>query len=175
MNKTKKSKIQLLMKVTALTIVCVMISQFFPSIVFCVRQWNELQGNEIVTTEETGQSETKKEKVEQEETNEEEETKQEELEQEKEELKNTQVEEVEPIEQIEQEELDEIQPEESNRTELQVQETKEIIEKRTLNEKHFLQEDGTIVASVYPMNVHYNLNGKLEDINNSLEEKWRRI
>ena len=154
MNKTKKSKIQLLMKVTALTIVCVMISQFFPSIVFGVRQWNELQGNEIVTTEETGQSETQKEKVEQEETNEEE---------------------VEPIEQIEQEELDEIQPEESNRTELQVQETKEIIEKRTLNEKHFLQEDGTIVASVYPMNVHYNLNGKLEDINNSLEEKWRRI
>lgn len=46
----------------------------------------------------------------------------------------------------------------------------EIIEKRTLNEKHFLNKDGTIVASVYPMNVHYEENGKLVDIDNSLSD-----
>lgn len=152
-----KTKIKLLMKVTALTIVCVMISQFFPSIVFGVRQWNELQDEEIIITEET-----KQEEVEQEET------KQEETEDKEVEQKETQQEEA---EQEVAEEKKEIQQEATNnRTKLQIQATNEIIEKRTLNEKHFLQEDGTIVASVYPMNVHYNLNGKLEDINNSLEE-----
>ena len=170
MNKIKKSKIQLLMKVTALTIICVMISQFFPSIVFGVRQWNELQDNEITITEEAKQEETEDKEMEQEEIGQKTEE-QEEIEQQETKEKEPDNTQADPIEQ----QLDEIQPEESNRTELQVQATKEIVEKRTLNEKHFLQEDGTIVASVYPMNVHYNLNGKLEDINNSLEEKWRRI
>lgn len=122
MNKMKKTKIQLLMKVIALTIVCVMISQLFPSIVLGIQYSKKLQ------------EEKTQERLEQEET------------QEKTEKKV------------------------NNRTGLQLQETEEILEKRTLNEKHFIQEDGTIVASVYPMNVHYNLNGKLEDINNSLEE-----
>ena len=46
----------------------------------------------------------------------------------------------------------------------------EIIEKRTLNEKHFLQEDGNIIATIYPSNIHYEENGQLLDIDNSLEE-----
>lgn len=44
----------------------------------------------------------------------------------------------------------------------------ELIDKRKLNEKHFLQEDGTIIAKVYNTNVHYIKNGKYEEIDNSL-------
>ena len=149
------------MKIIALTIVCVMISQLFPSIVFGIQQSNELQEENIIT-EEKVEEETKNELQEdtkKEETKEEIETEQEETKQEETEEKTEQV---------------EIEQEANNRTGLQVQDTKEIVEKRKLNEKHFLQKDGSIVASVYPMNVHYELNGKLDDINNSLEEKWRR-
>ena len=46
----------------------------------------------------------------------------------------------------------------------------EIVEKRKLNEKHFLQEDGNVIATIYPSNVHYEENGELLDIDNSLEE-----
>ncbi len=161
MNKMKKTKIQLLMKIIALTIVCVMISQLFPSIVFGIQQSNELQEENIIT-EEKVEEETKnelQEEIEQEETKEEVETTQEETKQGETEEKTEQI---------------EIEQEVNNRTGLQVQDTKELVEKRKLNEKHFLQKDGSIVASVYPMNVHYELNGKLEDINNSLEENWRR-
>lgn len=45
----------------------------------------------------------------------------------------------------------------------------EIVEKRKLNEKHFLQSDGTIIAAVYPRDVHYEEDGKLIDIDNTLE------
>lgn len=161
MDKMKKTNIQLLMKIIALAIVCVMLSQLFPSIVFGIQQSNELQEENIIT-EETVEEETKNELQEdtkKEETKEEIETEQEETKQEETEEKTEQV---------------EIEQEANNRTGLQVQDTKEIVEKRKLNEKHFLQKDGSIVASVYPMNVHYELNGKLDDINNSLEEKWRR-
>lgn len=161
MNKMKKTKIQLVMKIIALTIVCVMISQLFPSIVFGIQQSNELQEENIIT-EEKVEEETKnelQEEIEQEETKEEVETTQEETKQGETEEKTEQI---------------EIEQEVNNRTGLQVQDTKELVEKRKLNEKHFLQKDGSIVASVYPMNVHYELNGKLEDINNSLEENWRR-
>jgi len=161
MDKMKKTNIQLLMKIIALAIVCVMLSQLFPSIVFGIQQSNELQEENIIT-EEKVEEETKNELQEdtkKEETKEEIETEQEETKQEETEEKTEQV---------------EIEQEANNRTGLQVQDTKEIVEKRKLNEKHFLQKDGSIVASVYPMNVHYELNGKLEDINNSLEEKWRR-
>lgn len=161
MDKMKKTNIQLLMKIIALAIVCVMLSQLFPSIVFGIQQSNELQEENIIT-EEKVEEETKNELQEdtkKEETKEEIETEQEETKQEETEEKTEQV---------------EIEQEANNRTGLQVQDTKEIVEKRKLNEKHFLQKDGCIVASVYPMNVHYELNGKLEDINNSLEEKWRR-
>jgi len=41
---------------------------------------------------------------------------------------------------------------------------------RTLNEKHFLMSDGTIVASIFASNIHYEKDGKLLDINNTLEE-----
>ncbi len=47
----------------------------------------------------------------------------------------------------------------------------ELIEKRKLNEKHFLQEDGTIVAKVYSSNVHYLKDGKYEEIDNTLIKK----
>ena len=46
----------------------------------------------------------------------------------------------------------------------------EITEKRTLNQKHFLQSDGTILTGIYPTAVHYEENGKLVDIDNSLED-----
>lgn len=49
----------------------------------------------------------------------------------------------------------------------------EDIEKRTLNEKHFLLSDGSKMAAIYPEEVHYEKNGKLLDIDNTLvkEEK----
>ena len=46
----------------------------------------------------------------------------------------------------------------------------EIIEKRTLNQKYFIQKDGNIITTIYPSNIHYEENGQLVDINNSLEE-----
>ena len=44
----------------------------------------------------------------------------------------------------------------------------ELINKRKLREKHFLREDGTIVAKVYNEDIHYLKNGKYEDIDNTL-------
>lgn len=44
----------------------------------------------------------------------------------------------------------------------------ELINKRKRNEKHFLQEDGTIVAKIYGDDVHYLKNGKYEEIDNTL-------
>lgn len=44
----------------------------------------------------------------------------------------------------------------------------ELIEKRKLREKHFLQEDGTILAEVYDTDIHYLKNGKYEEIDNTL-------
>lgn len=48
---------------------------------------------------------------------------------------------------------------------------KEQVEKRKTNEKHFLLEDGTEVVAVYPSNIHYKENGKLVDVDNTLEGK----
>jgi len=47
----------------------------------------------------------------------------------------------------------------------------ELINKRKLREKHFLQEDGTIIAKVYNRNVHYLKDGKYEEIDNSLQKE----
>ena len=44
----------------------------------------------------------------------------------------------------------------------------ELIEKRKPREKHFLQEDGTIIAKVYDSDIHYLKNGKYKEIDNSL-------
>lgn len=46
----------------------------------------------------------------------------------------------------------------------------EDISKRKLNEKHFILNDGTTLIAMYPENVHYEKNGKMEDIDNSLQE-----
>lgn len=46
----------------------------------------------------------------------------------------------------------------------------ELIEKRKTREKHFLQEDGTIVAKIYNDDVHFLKNGIYEEIDNSLVE-----
>ena len=48
---------------------------------------------------------------------------------------------------------------------------KEETEKRTTNEKHYILEDGTRVVAMYPSNIHYTENGKLVDVDNTLEEK----
>lgn len=48
---------------------------------------------------------------------------------------------------------------------------KEIIELRKEKEKHFLCEDGTMKAYCYQENIHYNKDGKLEEIDNTLIAK----
>lgn len=47
----------------------------------------------------------------------------------------------------------------------------EIYDKRTLNEKHILMDNGSIRAYVYDTDVHYNKNGKFFDIDNTLFKK----
>lgn len=47
---------------------------------------------------------------------------------------------------------------------------KEIVEKRDKNTKHFLKDDGTYEAVIYPNPVHYLDNGVWQDIDNSLSE-----
>ena len=46
----------------------------------------------------------------------------------------------------------------------------ELEEERTYTEKHFLRSDGSIVASIFPSNVHYEKDGKFLDVDNTLEE-----
>jgi hypothetical protein len=46
----------------------------------------------------------------------------------------------------------------------------EVLEKREKNVKHFLNEDMSYTAAVYPTAVHYLENGKLVDIDNRLTE-----
>lgn len=47
----------------------------------------------------------------------------------------------------------------------------ELIGKRKLREKHFLQKDGTIRAEIYPVDIHYLKNGKYEEIDNTLVKR----
>ena len=51
----------------------------------------------------------------------------------------------------------------------------EDVSKRTENEKHFLLEDGSMIAAVYPENVHYEKDGKLEEIDNTLVEQQEEV
>ena len=46
----------------------------------------------------------------------------------------------------------------------------ELIDKRKPREKHFLQEDGTIIATIYDNDIHYLKDGKYEEIDNLLEK-----
>lgn len=46
----------------------------------------------------------------------------------------------------------------------------EILEKRRAREKHFLQENGEIIAKIYDNNIHYLKDGKYEEIDNTLME-----
>ena len=46
----------------------------------------------------------------------------------------------------------------------------EDITKRTLNEKHFMLDNGAMLAAIYADHVHYEKDGKLEEINNTLKE-----
>ena len=50
----------------------------------------------------------------------------------------------------------------------------ELKEKRKPREKHFLQEDGTIVAEVYSEDVHYLKDGKYEEIDNKLTKQGKK-
>ena len=47
----------------------------------------------------------------------------------------------------------------------------ELIEKRKPREKHFLQEDGTIIAEVYDDDIHFLNENKFEEIDNTLIEE----
>lgn len=44
-------------------------------------------------------------------------------------------------------------------------------ERRSSNEKHYILEDGTRIATIFPSNIHYKENGKFVDIDNTLETK----
>ncbi len=46
----------------------------------------------------------------------------------------------------------------------------ELIDKRKLREKHFLQEDGTIRAEMYDCDIHFKKNERFEEIDNTLIE-----
>lgn len=52
-----------------------------------------------------------------------------------------------------------------------MKEKREIVSLRKACEKHFLMEDGTIIAEMYSEPVHYLKNGIYEEIDNTLEEK----
>lgn len=47
----------------------------------------------------------------------------------------------------------------------------ELTEKREANVKHFLKDDNTIEAAIYPYPVHYKENGQWKDMDNSLVEE----
>lgn len=49
----------------------------------------------------------------------------------------------------------------------------ELIEKRGKREKHFLQENGEIIARVYSDDIHFLKNGKYEEIDNTLLKEGR--
>ncbi len=44
----------------------------------------------------------------------------------------------------------------------------ELIHKRRPREKHYLREDGTIIAKIYDTDIHYQKNGRYEEIDNTL-------
>lgn len=46
----------------------------------------------------------------------------------------------------------------------------ELINKRKKREKHFLKENGEIIAKLYDQDIHYLKNGKYEEIDNTLIE-----
>lgn len=46
----------------------------------------------------------------------------------------------------------------------------ELESERTYTEKHYLRSDGSIIASIYPSNIHYEKDGKFLDVDNTLEE-----
>lgn len=50
-----------------------------------------------------------------------------------------------------------------------MKELKEIKYLRTEREKHYLKSDGTMIAEVFPDQVHYLHRGKYEEIDNTLE------
>ena len=173
MNKTKTN---LLMKTIAMVIVCVMISQLFPTIVLGIQEEIELQNENTILQEENKKEETSQEnentlneekitQVEEKETKEEENEVTQEIEQTEAEIKEEPTKEDEEENEIEQGVgLPDYYPE------VESQIIGEVVEKRTLNEKHFLLKDGTMYLAMYPSNVHYEENGKLIDIDNSLQE-----
>lgn len=52
---------------------------------------------------------------------------------------------------------------------------KELVDKRRPNEKHFLNDDGTIEAIIYSDDVHYLKNGNYQEIDNTLIRKGGTI
>ena len=52
---------------------------------------------------------------------------------------------------------------------------KELKNLRKKNEKHFLQDDGTIIAKMYRENIHYLKDGIYEEIDNTLIKKGNKI
>ena len=52
---------------------------------------------------------------------------------------------------------------------------KELKNLRSKKEKHFLQEDGTIIARIYKEDIHYLKNGTYEEIDNTLIKKGNKF
>ena len=51
----------------------------------------------------------------------------------------------------------------------------ELIEKRKPREKHFLRDDGIIVAKMYDNDIHYLSNGMYHEIDNTLVEQGNTL
>lgn len=184
MEKYIKIKPKMLMKTIAIILITIMILQLFPAIVFGIQQDIALENNTTVESNETEHTENNETTLE----NKQEENLQNtvtELENKQEERINNNQEEENFQNSITQVDNTQMQSTQNTISEENVQvennELKikndnsepivgEIVEKRTLNQKHFLQENGNILTTIYPSNIHYEEKGQLVDIDNSLEE-----
>lgn len=169
MNKCIKIKSKMLIKTIAIILVAIMILQLFPAIVFGIQQdvsqsinnieENNIESNTIVnsnqginntynqennTNDNENQSINSTEQSNQETSNDEEINKENNIEEDNNKEENLTNEE----QKISTENL-------KDSSEI----IGEIIEKRTLNQKHFLQKDGNIITNIYPSNIHYEKDG----------------
>ena len=177
MEKTIKTKPEALMKFTAMILTTIMMLQLLAPIAFGMKQESIMQENvlqEENITEETNIIENAVNETSKDEENaidSSEVSENTEVDSETNEISETT--ELETVEETV-ENIEEVVESKEEPTKISNKHTTEIIgeltEKRNLNQKYFLQKDGSIRTAIYPNNVHYEQGGKLVDIDNSLEE-----
>ena len=177
MEKTIKTKPEALMKFTAMILTIIMMLQLLAPIAFGMKQESIMQENvlqEENITEETNIIENAVNETSKDEENaidSSEVSENTEVDSETNEISETT--ELETVEETV-ENIEEVVESKEEPTKISNKHTTEIIgeltEKRNLNQKYFLQKDGSIRTAIYPNNVHYEQGGKLVDIDNSLEE-----